>query len=174
MSNLNQISKTQAISAYRQEQMQKSQQLLQNMNEKRLLKRPPLITPEKMPKQIIAEIFGNEEYKAMVKLLGSYQKMGDNGRWNIFSAQIPADLREKWNKIMLHCRRNGFIGPYSDGENIRWRQVISKGMAADLCCMCDLPCKLRDDIDSGRMKFLRTLPNWNGEPKRCWEPEEVE
>lgn len=109
----------------------------------------------------------------MAKLILAYQRMGDSKNWDVYRTKIPADLLEKWEDVLRECRRNGFIAPYTAADKICWHQVTSTdNTTADLCYMCERPCKLRDDIDSGRMKYFKNLNSNNSgwrEMKRCWD-----
>jgi len=120
----------------------------------------------------MSRIFSDGECESIAKLILAYQRMGDSKNWDTYRTKIPPDLLDKWGEVMLECRRNGFIGPYTVANRILWHQVISTdNTTADLCYMCERPCQYRDDIDTGRTKYFKNQNhNQDGqETKRCWE-----
>jgi len=151
----------------------KQQRSTQNGNVERQLK--PLVVPEETPETTMAKIFGSAsfrnltDYEAIVKHLVAYQKTGENRRWDEYAAVMPQPLRETLAKVLKECRRNGFIAPYVFDGEIQWRRVMTHGQQGDLCTLCDRECKRRDDLESGRFKWLREHQNGYREPKACWE-----
>ncbi|MFA5747469.1 MAG: hypothetical protein WC926_05390 [Candidatus Paceibacterota bacterium] len=114
-----------------------------------------------------------DDLKAMIGFLTTYQRGGDNRRWDDYRAKMPDDLIELWGTLLIECRRNGFVCPQAENGKLVWHQVTDNGHAqnGDKCTMCERPCTLRRDIDCGKMKHIRLLnknnPEWK-EPKTCW------
>ena len=145
----------------------------QSGNVRRGLK--PIVTPEETPEQILAKVFGSEnyrnltDYQAIVKHLISYQKSGDNRRWDEYAGTIPQPLRDTLTRMLVECRRNGFIAPYVFDGVIQWRRIMTHGTQGDLCTLCDRDCKRRDNLESGRVKWLREHQRGYREKNPCWE-----
>ncbi len=143
----------------------------------RLLKNPPVVIPEEMPATTMRRIFRESnlstspDYNTIITLLTTYQRQGDNRRWDDFRHKIPDPLLKLWGDLLIECRRNDFVAPKAENGNIAWRQLYSTNdiKNGDLCTLCDRECKRREKIDSGEMKRLRLLDNTAQEPKPCWE-----
>lgn len=124
---------------------------------------------------IASEIFKSQnyenltDYQTIVKHLISYQKGGDNRRWDEYAATIPQPLRDTLKKMLVECRRNGFVAPFVFDGEIQWRRIVTHGAQGDLCTLCDRQCKRRDDLKSGRVKWLREHQTGYREKKPCWE-----
>ena len=147
--------------------------LTQSGNEKRHLK--PLIHPEKTPEMIASEIFKSQnyenltDYQTIVKHLISYQKGGDNRRWDEYAQPIPQALRDLLSTLLNECRRNGFVAPYVFDGKVIWRRVATYGEQGDLCTLCERDCVRSENVDTGRVKWLRAHQGGYREPKPCWE-----
>ena len=145
----------------------------------RLLKKPPLIKPEELPgttmRRILMEshLDDSADYQSIIGYLTTYQRQGDNRRWDDFRNKIPEPLLKLWGDILIECRRNGFVGSRVENSRIVWRQVTGTTdiQNGDLCTICDRECRRQDMIDSGEAKKLRTLNKGWHEPKPCWEAE---
>jgi len=135
----------------------------------------PLVIPQETPEQTLMRIFKSVNYensvdfKIIIEHLGSYQKAGNNGRWDDYVNKIPDVLRKTWGLILAECARNGFIAPYVYDGKLIFRQVVTRGKQADLCTLCRRECLKRENTDSGEYKWR--IENVNGfrEPKKCWE-----
>ncbi len=173
------LGQTREIKTYNQEKMPRSPQSQPSGN---LLRHLPVVTPEEMPKITMYRIFthcdkttGKENefsYEAMKDYLSTYQRQGDHRSWDVFREKIPDVLLKAWGDVLIECRRNGFVGPRAEGEEIVFRQIIStNNRQGDLCTFCARPCKRREQIESGEMKYIKLLnknnPQWE-EPKPCW------
>ncbi len=112
----------------------------------------------------------NADYMSIVGYLTTYQRQGENRRWEDFRNKIPPPLLKLWGDILIDCRRNGFISPMVEQERIIWRQVTSNDdhKNGDLCTMCYRECRRREMIDSGDAKQLRMMNKGWHEPKPCW------
>lgn len=110
------------------------------------------------------------DYNTIVTLLTTYQRQGDNRRWDEFRHKIPDPLLKIWGDLLIECRRNGFVAPKAENGNIIWRQIYSNNdiINGDLCTLCDRECQRREKINSGEMKRLKQLNNGAQEPKPCW------
>jgi hypothetical protein len=114
------------------------------------------------------------DYQDIRDYLLKYQKAKFIKGWDEFALAIPGPLREKWREICVECRRNGFISPQADTENIRWRQVISTSdrcgePLSDMCVMCERACIIREGLESGEFKAMKNTKEGWVEPRKCWE-----
>lgn len=111
------------------------------------------------------------DYKSIVGYLTTFQRQGENRRWDEFRNKIPSPLLKIWGDLLIECRRNGFVQPRAEDDQIIWRQLIGKSNIknSDLCTMCERECQKREMINSGEMKRLRLLNNEIQEPKPCWK-----
>lgn len=167
------LGQTREIKTYNQEKMPRSPQLQPSG---RLLKKPPVIIPEEMPETTMRRIFqesrldDSADYQSIIGYLTTYQRQGDNRRWDEFRNKIPPPLLKLWGALLIECRRNGFVGPRVENERIVWRQVIGTSNIhnGDLCTMCERECMRREKIDSGEWKYIRSLNKDIPEQKPCW------
>jgi len=123
---------------------------------------------------VLTRIFKTQDYRAMadyqiiVDHIASYQKTGENRRWDDYGHKIPDALRSIWRLILNECARNGFIAPYVYDGELHWRRIMTHGKHTDLCSLCRRECIKRDDIDNGETKWRRmNVPNYH-EPTKCW------
>ena len=84
----------------------------------------------------------NEQSEVAV-LLDLYGK-SDRTDWAKFKNRLKSEVADKWDKAVIECRRDGFIGPYAyllDGSlKIGWWQVLERDGASvkmDECAMCE-------------------------------------
>jgi len=98
--------------------------------------KPPLVRPEKMPKEIMAEHLDYADMEAMIGYLSDHQKTESD--WNTFRRKIPNPLLDKWAAIMRECRANGFVAPFVENNEIRWRQILSTKRNHDMTDKCTL------------------------------------
>lgn len=174
MAELEPLAAIREIDRYNHGRTQRSPQL---SHEGRLLNNPPVVIPEEMPSRTMRRIFqvsnlrDSADYQSIVALLTTYQRQGDNRRWDDFRNKIPPDLLKLWGDVLIECRRNGFIGPRVESGEIVWMQVIGTNDArnGDLCTMCERECRRREMIDSGEAKRLRIFNKCWHEPRPCWE-----
>ena len=180
MSELEPIGQTHATKIYK---VGKTQMLPQSQPSGRLLKNPPVVTPEEMPETTMRRIFKefdlslSADLQSIIGYLTSYQRTGENRRWEDFRNKIPPPILKLWGDLLIECRRNGFVAPRVENETIVWRQVTSNDAQrnGDLCTMCDRECKRREMIDSGNAKQMRMMKTggehgWH-EPSPCWGQE---
>lgn len=111
------------------------------------LNHPPCIAPEHMPDEIMTAYFDEEnDYEAMVIHLQAYAKSGSG--WEEYRKKITSKLLDKWGKVLRECRQNGFVGPYVEAGEIRFRQLVdarkNPPVRYDRCSFCERICKLRD------------------------------
>lgn len=129
-----------------------------------------------MPETTMRRIFQAEnlntsaDYQSIVGFLATYQRQGDNRRWDDFRAKIPEPILKLWGDCLIECRRNGFVNPRVENGQIVWSQVLGddRERNGDLCTMCCRDCKRRDMIDSGDLKQLKIINKTYPEPKPCW------
>ena len=138
-----------------------------------LLKSPPVVIPQEMPRQTMCRIFKCREgdldnhldYTMMRDALLAYQRSGEGKRWDDFRNKVPAPLLARWGTVVIECQRNGFIAPDATPDAIRWQQITAAhgDSTDDLCTLCERPCRRREFVESGGTKWDRTK-----EPKQCW------
>jgi len=173
MSELEPVGQTQEIRHYKTE---KTQKYKSHSPSGKLLKNPPVVIPQEMPRTTMRRIFQESnlsesaDYRTIITLLTTYQRQGDNRRWDEFRHKIPDPLLKIWGDILIECRCNGFVAPRAENGEIIWRQIYSTTdiKNGDLCTLCDRECKRREKVDSGEMKRLRLLDSTIQEPKPCW------
>lgn len=110
------------------------------------------------------------DFQSIVGYLSTYQRQGDNRRWDDFRNKIPPPLLKLWGDILIDCRRNGFVRPRIYDGKIAWDQVVDNGPErnGDLCTMCERECMRREKIDSGEWKYIKSLNKDAKEPSTCW------
>jgi len=120
-------------------------------------------------------------------MLSTYQRMGENKSWDTFREKVPERLLELYEKMLVECRRNGFIYPRVEGgELIKgekgtlefiggrlvFQQVITTDdRSGDLCTFCDRICARRDNLNDGTIKEIKEMNKENSsgrEPQPCW------
>jgi len=109
------------------------------------------------------------DYKIIIEHLESYQKAGENRRWDEYANRIPEQLRNTWRLILSECARNGFISPHVSNETLIFKRIETHGVQSDLCTLCRRECKKRDDIDTGETKWRRQNVAGYHEPLKCWK-----
>jgi hypothetical protein len=173
MAGLEPLAAIREIDHYNHGRTQRSPKL---SHEGRLLSNPPVIIPEEMPQQTMRRIFqtpvlrNSADYQSIVALLTTYQRQGDNRRWDDFRNKIPPDLLKLWGDVLIECRRNGFIGPRVESGEIVWMQIVGTNdiRNGDLCTLCDRVCQRREMVDTGEAKRMRMLNRGWHETKPCW------
>jgi hypothetical protein len=90
------------------------------------------------------------------------QRQKTHADWDVYKIKIAEDLLNKWAKIMLKCRENGFMAPQVWNNEIHWRVAMTQDRSnCDQCTMC--PAGIDGGDCKGVMKYKR-----NGE--RNWTP----
>ena len=102
----------------------------------RLRTKPPLVRPEKMPQEIMADYLTFDDMEALITHLSNYQKTEVD--WSIVRRKIPNPLLDKWARVMAECRMNGFVAPFVENNEIRWRQIMSTARNRDMTDKCTL------------------------------------
>ena len=142
--------------------------------------KPPVVVPQEFPREIMARIFkvplsdleNHPDYDDMLQYLVGYAKMGEYRRWDEFRSKISPPLLERWNDVLVECRRNGFINPRGINGKIVWSQVCSSDHSPpteDMCVMCIRPCLIREALEEGVFKFKKARDVDFQEPTKCWE-----
>ena len=102
------------------------------------LRLPPLITPRRMPENIIRSIFSNpDDYDDMVRHLSTWQK--NQSDWNQYRQKIPDELLQKWSQVMKEFRLNGYLSPRVENGKIVPRQILTHERTrscTDQCTLC--------------------------------------
>jgi hypothetical protein len=174
MAELEPAGQTREIKHYNRGMTPRSQESRQSG---RLLKHPPVVTPEEHPETTMHRIFKtmdleeSDDYRTIVALLTTYQRKGDNRAWDDFRTKFPVPLLKLFGDLLIECRRNGFIYPRAEGDRLIWRQVIGNNTEGnlDLCTMCIRPCARREEIDTGKFKWKRMEDPLAREKPTCWE-----
>ena len=98
----------------------------------------------------------------MIDLLSAFQKT--QGEWDLFRKKIPDALLAKWKKVMWECRKNGFIAPKIENNEIKWKVIMTiHTNNCDQCTLC--PTSWIAGDCKGRMKTtIHGLRNWTP----CW------
>ena len=82
-----------------------------------LLNLPPLIKPEKMPKEIIGC-----DYDLVKTILIGYRKSGMG--WDDYARKLEPDTRKTLENVFFECRCNGFFNPEVAGDVLTFQQVL--------------------------------------------------
>ena len=90
-----------------------------NLKDKGLLSLPPLITPVRMPEQIIGT-----DYDLIKEILVAFRKSGM--QWDDYAKKLDYGTREIMAKVFRECRNNGFLDPVVKGENIEFGQIVKR------------------------------------------------
>lgn len=132
--------------------------------------KPPVVIPEEFPATTMRRIFQEGEYESMAAFLQSYQRCGDLRRWEDFRLKIPPDLLKTWGRVLVECRRNGYVRPIERDGRIVWYQILDNGHErnGDLCTLCYRECQRREWIDTGELKYIQGLNPGYQEKKPCW------
>ena len=176
MSEFAPLGQTREIKTYNHGKMRNAPQ---SQPSGRLLKKPPVIVPEELPEMTMRRIFqeshltDSADYQSIIGYLTTYQRQGDNRRWDEFRNKIPSPILKLWGDLLIECRRNGFVGPRVEDDKLVWRQVIGTDDSrnGDLCTMCDRECRRREMIDSGDLKHQKIINPGYQERKPCWTRE---
>jgi len=119
------------------------------------LQKPPLVIPDKVPTQIMAEYLGctgymlkeDPAYQIIAGHLWSFQH--SHSGWDDFASKIDGGLRKTMGDIFKDCRQNGFFAPvcvYEGGKKkIIFGQLVDKDrnielpdeIKPDLCTLCE-------------------------------------
>ena len=83
----------------------------------RLLNLPPLIRPEKMPKQIVGS-----DYDLIKTILVGYRKSGMG--WDDYARKLEPDTRRMLESVFFECRCNGFFNPEVTGDALTFQQTL--------------------------------------------------
>lgn len=102
----------------------------------RLRTKPPLVRPEKMPQEIMADHLTFDDMEAIIGHLSNYQKTETD--WSIVRRKIPNALLDKWARVMIECRTNGFVAPFVENNEIHWRQTLNTKRNHDMTDKCTL------------------------------------
>lgn len=166
------VGQTREIRTYNHGKTQKSPHSTHNTMPGKLLKRRPIVRPEELPGTTTRRIFqDDDDLKNIIGYLTTYQRQGDNRRWDEFRNKIPPPLLKLWGDLLNECRRNGFIAPRAEDGKIVWRQVTSNDTQnnGDLCTMCERECKRREAIETGEVKQLKRVDPAYQEQRPCWD-----
>ena len=117
-------------------------------------------------------ILKGTDYEDIVGYLTTFQRQGDNRRWDDFRNKMPVDLLKIWGDVLIECLRNGFVGPRAENDKIVFRQIINTTLIdnGDLCTFCERDCAKREFIENGQAKYNRLAGSEYKEQQRpCWK-----
>jgi hypothetical protein len=83
----------------------------------RLLNLPPLITPERKPKEIVGA-----DLDLVKTILTGYRKSGMG--WDDYSKKLEPETRKTLKYVFFECRCNGFVNPQVEGESLTFQQML--------------------------------------------------
>jgi hypothetical protein len=140
----------------------KQTESMPSMSGKKLRKQPPLVSPTKIPREIIAAFLDGEDIETIIGHLEMYQRRGEDRSWKTHRGKLPVALLYKWEKVLYQCRLNGFINPVVISGKLTWAQIIGDRTHADKCTVC--PATSRDGSCQGRQNFkaerFNFIPCW--------------
>jgi len=110
----------------------------------------------------------NADYKLLVTLLETYYRHGPLKNWDDYRTKIPTPLLEVWGKILIECRRNGFLLLTVENGTLVFGQITSN-KTQDLCILCERPCVRRKLIETGVYRKRKQQNPHFQEPAPCWE-----
>jgi len=127
--------------------------------------RPPLVTPVRMPNEIVDGLLLQSEKDMLIQHLINFQK--SDCSWDSYRSKIPDTILDKFKVILKECKRNGFICPRVRQGILVWSQVLGdkrNRSASDECTLCD------NNFHSGTCRG-RNFITLNGGTnfKKCWE-----
>lgn len=146
-----------------------SENSTESMPSQRLTRRP-VISANTTP----AEIIGTDLI-AFTAVIKSYQGAPQDVGWDKYAANITTPgTRDMVKRIMLECRRQGYIYPRVYDGKLYWHRIVmseseSRKKSVDLCTLCERDCVVREDIDSGKGKWAKLRDSRYREPEKCWQ-----
>jgi hypothetical protein len=119
-----------------------------------------------MPVDMVAYSMDYKEIEMIVHHLQIYQSGGDDRKWESYRKKVPAELLDKWRKVVYVCRMNGFINPVIISGELTWAQIIGDRTHADQCSVCPKSytsgsCTGKSIINKGKFDFV---PCWRAKP----------
>lgn len=78
------------------------------------------------------------EINVMRQHLRTYQSGINYKGWDDYKVRINEELLDKWARVLVICRQNGFLLPYATHSEIIWSQVLDRGYrgSGDPCFLC--------------------------------------
>ncbi len=130
-------------------------------------KKRPLIQATRNPDDIIISVLG-ADVRDMTKHLSAYQKLRID--WDDYRKKLPDGLLAQWGEALIECRRHGFMGPYSTGEEIKWRMIIGDPRHSDPCTVCpktyqEGSCAGKEILAGERLDFVPCWVKGEYDPK---------
>lgn len=127
-----------------------------------MLKRPPLVKPQKTPMEII----GNNR-DMFCTIINGYQKSKSAG-WDAYVSRIDISLRDKFGEILKECMSNGFYNPSIHNGKIFFQQLESgehkETVPTTLCHLCEKDiCSYKDG------NGLFHTDEKRNDVLKCWE-----
>ena len=134
------------------------------------LRRRPVIASD----TTLDAIIGGDR-QGIITALRGYRAVREKIGWEAYAADnLKGPVRDMLARVLADCRRQGFIRPRVEGDDtLVWDRIVmtkgSKAQPADLCTLCSRECQGRDDVDSGRAKWMRLHDPRYKEARKCWQ-----
>jgi hypothetical protein len=121
----------------------------------------------KKPNDIVDSIFDYDEKAVMIKLLIGYQRSGTD--WDVYFKKTDHELLNKWRRIMLECRRSGFLNPKVENSELKWRVIMSRDNELnDQCTACPESFTgggCAGNLTTNQRRERMFVPCWNRKPE---------
>lgn len=130
----------------------------------RLTSLPPLVKTDRKPDDIVNDFMNFTDKEAIIKFLSQYQKTRPD--WESFRHKIPDALLDKFAKVLRECRKNGYMRPKVENEQLVWLRVMGfkrNYKNADECSLCD-----RSQV-AGNCRGKVVFKNHHRMFQPCWE-----
>ena len=102
----------------------------------KLSKKPPFVTPNRYPDEIISEYFGYEERERLIDVISNKQRTGNE--WDVIRSKLPDNFLDKIKKLVKDCWENGFCNPRVREGKLIWSQIVGKERNNKYKEQCDL------------------------------------
>lgn len=134
---------------------------------------PPLIVPERHPREIMAQCFNSDQIGAITDLLKKFRKSHQNwDEWR--KINWTETLADKWSACLLEIRKNGYINPEISNGKIVFSQVLRTGSEpGNKCSVC--PNRLDKGECLGRRAEMadKAMTIKRGDFVPCWKEGEI-
>ena len=104
------------------------------------------------------DIVGHD-YETLKSVLLGYKKNRETIGWDHYANKMNEDIRNTISAILAECRRQGFLNPRVQNDQIVFDYVCynpdAKGKTLDQCTLCERECNLRDNTG-----VLIGIPCW--------------
>lgn len=131
----------------------------------KLSRRPPYVTPQRYPNEIISDYFSFEERERLIDVISNKQRTGNE--WDVIRAKLPENFLDKIKRMVKDCWENGFCNPRVREGKLIWSQITGRRGNDKHREQCDL---CRNSFQAGTCKGSAKV-NFKGQRnfKKCWE-----